>query len=243
MGEEVLLVALLRIVPAARSRRVHLPRVDVHPVLALLREGDVERDQVSAHVVRRVLGQPLLLRAVLVQGRHKVRQWAGHAELDLQLPSGEDEGVLVGDGHQAEQPGGLHRSPFTAGAVRQGHHDRLKILADDLELADALELHRLTGEVLPRCHCVREDVQEESSAARGVDSEGHHVAHHGLGSHSTVKFQWQKDQVAYRYLHDETLETDVLKRVRIVVVELQVVMENEAGLHVGRHADPDGNRS
>jgi hypothetical protein len=45
------------------------------------------------------------------------------------------------------------------------------------------------------------------------------------------------------YLHDEALQANSLKRIGIIVVEFEVVMENETGLHVGWHADSDGYRS
>ena len=155
VGEEVLLL---------RGRRVgrrHLPRVDVQAVLALLGERQAEGDDVVRHAVAHVLVQPLLLGAVLVQRGHEVRERPRHAELDLQVARGEDQGVLVGDGLQAEEPGGLGRAPLAAGAVRQGHHDRLEVLAHDLELADALELHGLAREVLPGRDGVGEDVQQQ----------------------------------------------------------------------------------
>lgn len=43
----------------------------------------------------------------------------------------------------------------------------------------------------------------------------------------------------FQYLHDETFETCALKSVRIIIVELKIVVEDEAGLHVGGHADAD----
>ena len=62
---------------------VHLPRVDVHPVLTVFWEGDVERDEVVADAMRDVLAQLLLLDAVLVQRRHEVRQRSGHSKCDF----------------------------------------------------------------------------------------------------------------------------------------------------------------
>lgn len=44
-------------------------------------------------------------------------------------------------------------------------------------------------------------------------------------------------------LHDESFEADRFKSVRVVVVEFQIVMEDEAALHVGRHSDADRNSS
>lgn len=59
-----------------------------------------------------------------------------------------------------------------------------------LELADALELHRLAREVFPGGDRVREDVQQERTAARRVDPERDHVAHHRLfraeGEHHNI---------------------------------------------------------
>jgi len=62
---------------------VHLPRVDVHPVLAVLREGDVQRDEVVADTMRDVLAQLLLLHAVLVQRCHEIRQRSSHSKCDF----------------------------------------------------------------------------------------------------------------------------------------------------------------
>lgn len=196
---------------------VHLPRVHIHAVLPVLTEVQMERDQIPDDGLCRVLGQPLLLHPVLVQGRHEVRQRSGHPELDLELPRGEYQGVLVSDGHQPEQPGGFHGAPLAAGAVRQRDHHRPQVLADDLELADGLELHGLSGEVLARGDGVGEDVQQQVSAGRGVHAEGHHVAHHRL--------------------HHEALERDGLVRVHVRVVELEVVVEDERGGHAGGHRD------
>ena len=179
VSEQVFLALL------AAGRRADLARVHVHAVLALFGEGDVEGDQIVADVVRRVLGQLLLFGAVLVQRGHEVGQRARHAELDLEFAAGEDERVLVRDRHQTEEARRLHRAPLAAGAVRQRHHHRLQVLAHDLELADALELHRLAGQVLARRHRVGEDVQQERSAARRVHSEGHHVTHHRLAASQT----------------------------------------------------------
>lgn len=84
------------------------------------------------------------------------------------------------DGHEAEEPRGLGRAPLAARAVGQRHHHRLQLLAGDLELADALELHRLAGEILLGRHSVREHVQEEGARAGRVHTEGHQVAHNRL---------------------------------------------------------------
>ena len=45
------------------------------------------------------------------------------------------------------------------------------------------------------------------------------------------------------YLHDEALQADSFECVGIIVVEFQVVMENETGLHVGRHTNSNSYRS
>lgn len=42
------------------------------------------------------------------------------------------------------------------------------------------------------------------------------------------------------YLHDESLETDGVEGVALAVEELEVVVEDEAGLHVGGHGDAHG---
>lgn len=44
----------------------------------------------------------------------------------------------------------------------------------------------------------------------------------------------------FTYLHDETLETDGVEGVALAVEELEVVVEDEAGLHMGRHGDAHG---
>lgn len=49
-----------------------------------------------------------------------------------------------------------------------------------LELADALELHGLSGEVFSRGDGVGEDVQQEGAATGRVHAERHHVADHRL---------------------------------------------------------------
>ena len=41
-------------------------------------------------------------------------------------------------------------------------------------------------------------------------------------------------------LHDESLEADLLVAVGLVAVELEVVVEDEAVLHVRWHLDPNG---
>ena len=41
------------------------------------------------------------------------------------------------------------------------------------------------------------------------------------------------------HLHDESLEADLFKVVGLVVVKVEVVVEDEAVLHVRRHLDPD----
>lgn len=38
-------------------------------------------------------------------------------------------------------------------------------------------------------------------------------------------------------LHNESFEADIFEGVRVVVVEFQIVMEDEAALHAGRHSD------
>ena len=86
----------------------------------------------------------------------------------------------MSDRDEPEEPGGLDGAPFSAGAVRQRHHDRLEVLAHDLELAHALELHRLARQVLLRRHRVGEDVEQHGAAAGRVHAERDHVAHHRL---------------------------------------------------------------
>lgn len=86
----------------------------------------------------------------------------------------------MSDGLQPKQPRGLDGSPLPRGAVRQRNHHRLQVLAHDLELAHALELHRLACEVLARGDGVGEDVQKQRTRAGSVYSEGDHVTHDRL---------------------------------------------------------------
>lgn len=41
----------------------------------------------------------------------------------------------------------------------------------------------------------------------------------------------------FKYLHDESFQADSVVRVAITVVKLEVVVENETGLHIGGHCD------
>jgi hypothetical protein len=86
----------------------------------------------------------------------------------------------MGQGDEAKKAGGLGRSPLPGGAVRQRHHHRLQVRADDLELADGLELHGLAGEILLRRDGVGKNVEEELAGAGRVHAEGYGVAHHRL---------------------------------------------------------------
>ena len=95
--------------------------------------------------------------------------------------------LLVCEGDEPEQAGGLGGAPLARGAVRQRHHDGLQVLAHDLELAHGLELHGLAGEVLLRGHRVGEDVQQQRGGAGGVDAEGHRVAHHRLQRFNVIR--------------------------------------------------------
>ena len=137
----------------------HLPRVDVHPVLALLGEGDGQRHNVPAHPLTHVLGQLFLLQPVLVEGGHKVCERPRHLELDLQRLRGKDERVLVGEGNEAEKPGGFGRAPLAGRAVGQRHHHRLQVGAHNLELAHRLELHGLPCKIFLGRDGVCKDVQ------------------------------------------------------------------------------------
>ena len=238
--EEVFLAVLLRAAPVPRpAAPADLPRVDVHPVLALLREGHGQRDDVPADLLRDVLAQLLLLHPVLVEGGHEVRQGPGHAEGDVELLAGEDEGVRVGLGHEAEEPVGLGRAPLPGGAVGERDHDGVEVLAADLELADRLELHRLAGEVLLRRDRVGEDVEEERAGAGRVHAERHEVVHDGLKEkRGCMSLRLLFLARLINYLHDEALEADALVVVLVVAVELEVVVEDQARLHVRRHLQP-----
>lgn len=92
----------------------------------------VKCDRVIDYILGNVLGQLLLLDAVLVQCRHKVRQRPGHPELDLQRSSGKDQWLLMRDRYEAEETRRLRGTPFATGTVGQRHHNRLQFLAADL---------------------------------------------------------------------------------------------------------------
>jgi hypothetical protein len=47
----------------------------------------------------------------------------------------------------------------------------------------------------------------------------------------------------YTNLHNKPLETDSIKPVTITVIELEIVMEDETGLHVGWHGYPHRGRT
>lgn len=163
-----------------RTTTAHFPRVNVHPVLALLGETHAQRHDLVADPVGHVFTQLLLLHPVLVQRGHEVREGPCHFESNVQLLAGEDEGVLVGHGAETEEAVGFGGAPLAAGAVGQRDHHCVEVLAHDFEFADALELHGLAGQVLLRRHRVGEDVEQEGPGAGGVHSEGHQVAHDRL---------------------------------------------------------------
>ena len=48
---------------------------------------------------------------------------------------------------------------------------------------------------------------------------------------------------AFKRCISAPLETDALVAVLVVAIELEVVVEDEAVLHVAGHLDPDGGRS
>ena len=82
--------------------------------------------------------------------------------------------------YETEEAGGLGGPPLAGGAVRQRHHHRLQVRADDLELADRLELHGLTGEVLLRRDRVGKDVEQQVAGAGRVHAERNRVIYHRL---------------------------------------------------------------
>jgi hypothetical protein len=47
---------------------------------------------------------------------------------------------------------------------------------------------------------------------------------------------WRKDQITN--LHNEALEADSIKSITLAVIKLEIVMEDETGLHVGWHGYP-----
>lgn len=96
------------------------------------------------------------------------------------MGSTKDESVLVGDRNKAEQSCSLDRTPFTTRTVRQRYHNRLKIIAHDLKLADTLELHGLACQVLLWGYCICEDVQQHSPTARCVYTERYDVVYNRL---------------------------------------------------------------
>ena len=121
--------------------------------------------------------------------------------------------LLVCEGYEPEQAGGLGGAPLARGAVRQRHHDGLEVLAHDLELAHGLELHGLAGEVLLRRHRVGEDVEQQGAAARRVHAERDHVPHHRL-HHEPRMRDWSSLCVMIR-LGDSAIELCVWPREQI----------------------------
>jgi len=98
-----------------------------------------------------------------------------------ETPKYKEDGVyLVRYGYEAEQPRRFRGTPLAARAVRQRHHDGLQLFANDFELAHALELHRLAGQILFGRHRVGEYVQQERAAVGRVHAERHDVSQHGL---------------------------------------------------------------
>jgi len=64
----------------------------------------------------------------------------------------------------------------------------LKVVANDLELADGLELHGFTGQVLLRRDGVGEDVEEHGAAAGRVHPERHDVVNDRLWKKRSISF-------------------------------------------------------
>jgi len=70
-------------VGSVRVESVDLPRVDVHPVLSVVRKRDAECDEVVADPLRHVFTQLLFFDSVFVKRRHEVRQRSRHAKCDF----------------------------------------------------------------------------------------------------------------------------------------------------------------
>ena len=121
--------------------------------------------------------------AVLVERGHEVEQGPGHPELDLEealLVRDRDQACLVADRNDAEESGGLHGPVLAAGAIGQRNHNGLEALGDDFELANALELHGLAGDVLGGRGGVCEDVENIGAVLRQMYSEVDHIRDHHL---------------------------------------------------------------
>jgi len=72
-----------------------------------------ERDNVVQCAVSHILGQLLLLNAILVQRGHKICQRTRHAKLQVQAASGEDKRILkVSKALESNQARGNNQSPM-----------------------------------------------------------------------------------------------------------------------------------
>ena len=68
--------------------------------------------------------------------------------------------------------------------------------------------------------------------------ECNNVANHRLKNDSIIILT-QLLMTMTSYLHDKSLEADSFKVVGVFAIEFEVVVENEAVLHVTRHFKPD----
>lgn len=237
MSEQMLFILVIRMRRAAIGAG-NLTGVDVHSVLSFFGEDHGQNDLITLDPLTHIFTQFLLFSSIFVESGHKISEWPGHLENDVNVaPVGKNQCVLVRNWVQAEQPRGLGWTPFAAGAIGQRNHDRLQIFADDLELAHTFKLHGLSGQILLRRDCVCEYVQQQGPGTGRMNPEGHYVADHGLksGGISTSDLT----AVNYDYLHDKSFEADSLVIVGVFAVEFEIVVKDQAVLHVTRHFKPD----
>ena len=92
------------------------------------------------------------------------------------------------NGHKSEESRCLRGSPFTTGAVWQGHHDCLQLFTSNLKLTDTLEFHGFACQVFLWGHSISKDIQQEGPTARCMHSERNNVTHYGLKNKTFI--QW-----------------------------------------------------
>jgi len=93
-----------------------------------------------------------------------------------------------------------------------------------LKLADRLEFHGFARKIFLWGDRIGKNVEQEGAGARSVHAEGNNVANDGL--------------------HDKALEGDaIVGEFLIAVIELEVVVEDEATLHIRGHRNAHCGRS
>ena len=114
-------------------------------------------------------------------------------------------------------------TPFTTRTRWQWYHGLRQIGRNYFELRNRLELHWLSGDVLPWRGGVCKNVHNIDTRDRRVHSERHHIARNRL--------------------HNVSLKTDTVELVLLFFIELQVVVKDEAWDETRRHTDANGGRT